>query len=323
MDITHIQTAVYHYYQNGLATATQRCYNAGQQRYQHFCTQANLTPVPTSENTLLMFAAHLAMSGLAHTSIKVYFSSIGNLHSSCSQHDAYHKALTPRLEQVLRGIKREQASTRTERVRLPITAEIMQQVYSVLSRPPSEYRSTMLWAACCTAFFGFLRVGEMTVPSLDAYDPSVHLSLGDVALDSRTAPTIVWLTIKQSKTDPFRKGAKLCLGRTESAVCPIKALLSYLAIRKTAPGPLFISESGVPLTRAHFKTLLSATLKKAGLDDSKYNTHSFRIGAATSAKAVSISDMLIQVLGRWKSSGLHQDTYSCPHRIVKATGVLL
>ena len=49
----------------------------------------------------------------------------------------------------------------------------------------------MLWAACCTAYFGFLRVGEMTVPSLDAYDPSVHLSLGDVALDSRTAPTIV------------------------------------------------------------------------------------------------------------------------------------
>ena len=58
-------------------------------------------PIPTSENTLLMFAAHLAQSGLAHTSIKVYFSSIGNLHSSQGQHDAYHNSLTPRLEQVL------------------------------------------------------------------------------------------------------------------------------------------------------------------------------------------------------------------------------
>ena len=64
----------------------------------------------------------------------------------------------------------------------------------------------MLWAACCTAFFGFLRVGEITAPNLDEYDSSVHLSLKDVALDSRTAPTIIWLTIKQSKTDPFRKG---------------------------------------------------------------------------------------------------------------------
>ena len=49
--------------------------------------------------------------------------------------------------------------------------------------------------------------------------------------------------------------------------------------------------------RAQFKTLLSTTLKKAGLDESKYNFHGFRIGAATSAKAAGISDMHIQLLG--------------------------
>ena len=274
-----------------------RCYNTGQQRYLLFCSQANLIPIPTSEYTLLLFAAHLALSGLAHTSIKVYFSAIGNLHSSCSHHSAYHKAFTPRLEQVLRGIKREQSITHTERVRLPITVEIMHQIYSVLSMSPTKYQGMMLWAACCIAFFGFLRVGEMTTPSRDAYDSSVHLSLGDVSLDSRTTPTIIWLNIKQSKTDPFHKGAKLCLGRTESVVCPVKALLPYLAVRGSAPGPLFLLEDGVPLTRAHFKTLLSTTLKRAGLDDSKYNTHSFRIGAATSAKAVGIADVHIQMLG--------------------------
>ena len=54
------------------------------------------------------------MSGLAHSSIKVYFSSIGNLNSAGGQHDAYHKALTPRLEQVLCDMKREQSSAHTE-----------------------------------------------------------------------------------------------------------------------------------------------------------------------------------------------------------------
>ena len=160
----------------------------------------------------------------------------------------------------------------------------------------------MLWAACCTAFFGFLRVGEMTVPSQDAYNNSVHLSLGDIALDSRTSPTIIWLTIKQSKIDPFRKRIKLCLGLTDSVVCPVKALLPYLAIRGSALGALFLSECNAPLTRAQFKTLLSTTLKKAGLDDSQYNTHSFRIGAAISAKAAGISDTYIQLLGRRKST---------------------
>ena len=130
MDIGPIQAAVQYYFENGLASATQRCYNAGQQHYLQFCTQANLTPIPTSENTVSLLAAHLALQGLAHTTIKVYLS-IGNLHSSCSQHDAYHKALTPCLEQILQGIKREQASTCSQRVRLPISVEILHKIYSV------------------------------------------------------------------------------------------------------------------------------------------------------------------------------------------------
>ena len=89
---------------------------------------------------------------------------------------------------------------------------------------------------------------------------------------------------------------------TDSAVCPVKALLTYLAIRGSTPGCLFIFEDQTPLTRAQFKTLLSATLRTAGMDDTSYNTHSFRIGAATTAKAVGIADAHIQLLGRWRSS---------------------
>ena len=163
----------------------------------------------------------------------------------------------------------------------------------------------------------------MTIPSQDAYDSSRHLSLEDVALDCRTNSTIIWLTIKQSKTNPFRKGAKLCLGRTTSVVCPIRALLPYLASRGSTPGPLFISESGEPLTRTRFKTLLFITLKKAGLDDSKCNTHSFRIGAATSAKAAGISDMHIQLLGRWRSSAYQGYIKTPTHVLVKLSNQLV
>ena len=316
MDIASIQAVVQRYYQNGLALSTQRCYYAGQQRYLLFCTELHLTPLPTSEYVLLLFAAHLALSGLAYTSIKVYFSSIGNWHTSCGQHKAYSLALTPRLEQVFRDIKKEQGRTRPQRVRLPITAQIMTQIYSVLTRSPTAYQSIMLWAACCTAFFGFLRVGEMTVPSREAYDSSVHLSIEDVTVDSKFNPTTVWLTIKQSKTDPFRMGIKLCLGRTESVVCPVKAVLPYLAIRGSTPGSLFSLKDGTPLTRVQFKTLLSATLKRAGLDDTKYNTHSFRIGAATSAKMAGITDLHIQKLGRWKSSA-YQSYIRTPTPVLK------
>ena len=83
----------------------------------------------------------------------------------------------------------------------------------------------MLWAACCVCFFAFLRVGEMTVPSDNTYDPSVHLGIGDIAVDDPQMPSMVRIRIKQSKTDPFRKGIYLFVGRTASGLCPVAALL--------------------------------------------------------------------------------------------------
>ena len=64
----------------------------------------------------------------------------------------------------------------------------------------------MLWAACCLGFFGFLRAGEFTVASKEEFDSERHLSVADVAVDSVTAPAMIRVRLKQSKTDPFRKG---------------------------------------------------------------------------------------------------------------------
>ena len=92
-----------------------------------------------------------------------------------------------------------------------------------------------IWAACCLGFFGFLRVGEFTVPSLEEYDETTHLSLADIALDSYSAPTLLRVHIKASKTDPFWKGVDLFLGRTFSQICPVKAMTAFLLERGLLP----------------------------------------------------------------------------------------
>ena len=121
-------------------------------------------------------------------------------------------------------------------------------------------------------------------------------------VDCRKDPRIIQIHIKQSKTDPFRKRLKLSLGKTDNAVCPVSALLSYLAVRGPQPGALFLTEQRRHLTRQHFCSALTAILADIGLLPQNFNTHSF--GAATSAKQANISHTHIKMLGRWRS-----DTY--------------
>ena len=94
------------------------------------------------------------------------------------------------------------------------------------------------------AFFGFLRCSEFTTPSQQEYDPQVHLQYEDVAVDCRNNPGMLTVWIKQSKTDPFRQGVTLWLGKTDCVVCPVTGILPYLTARRSRPGPLFITSKG-------------------------------------------------------------------------------
>ena len=199
------------------------------------------------------------------------------------------------LELVLKGIKKA--------IHLSVTIEIMRSIRAVLESNAAEYDIVLLWAACCMAFFGFLRCGEFTVPSQTDYDPDMHLSLTNITLDDKANPSVIQVTIKQSKTDPFRQGVDIYLGKTgKDIICPIQAIVPYLIIRGVQPCPLFVFADGSYLTRQRFASLITSTLQRASINDKQYNTHSFRIGAATTAKEAGISDVHIKMLGRWKSS---------------------
>ena len=93
-----------------------------------------------------------------------------------------------------------------------------------------EYDTILLWAACCMAFFGFLRCGEFTVPSQTDYDSDTHLSLTDIALDDKANPSVIQVTIKQSKRDPFRQGVDIYLGKTgkDTVVANKKLIFRFL-----------------------------------------------------------------------------------------------
>ena len=103
--------------------------------------------------------------------------------------------------------------------------------------------------------------------------------------------------LKVSKTDPFRKGIDIFVGSTNTDLCPVSAILSFLAIRGSQPGFLFKFKNGGLLTKARFINQVRGAMAAAGIDIKNYSGYSFCIGAATTAHARAISDATIKMLG--------------------------
>ena len=55
------------------------------------------------------------------------------------------------------------------------------------------------------------------------------------------------------------------------------------------------------LTRQMFSSIVKGILARLSLSEGNYNTHSFRIGAATAAMEAQIPEAHIKMLGRWRS----------------------
>ena len=232
------------------------------------------------------------------------------LHIECGYTDPTADSL---LQYTIKGIKRSQSSQTRER--LPITISLLRQLKQALhdcaSIPTQDKR--MLWAAFCTAFYGFLRASEFCSPSSRSFSPDRTLCLADITL----APSRVQLHIKASKTDPFRHSCTVTIGATLSSTCPVSALQKYIDLRPAAPAntPLFIFQDGTFLTRPSLTRHLRLLLQPIeGVTPTSFASHSFRIGAATTAAAAGLPDWQIQARGRWTS-----DCYTRYIRIPPAT----
>ena len=107
--------------------------------------------------------------------------------------------------------------------------------------------------------------------------------------------------LKRSKTDQYGRGTEVFLGATADDICPVAAVRGYVAQRGVSPGPFFRDGEGSPLTKAKFVERVRSVLRRAGVVQSGYSGHSFRIGAATVAAQAGLEDSVIQALGRWSS----------------------
>lgn len=250
----------------------------------------HLSPLPATPLTLRYFCAYLSTS-VNHSTIKLYLSALRFFHIENGHIDPTTDTL---LQYTVKGVKR--AQSQTTKPRLPITIQILRDLKTALHHSHSIpiHDKRMLWAAFCVAFYGFLRSSEFCSPTAHTFQPSRTLCHSNLTLTSSAAH----LLIKASKTDPFRKSCTVTLGSTSTSTCPVTAIHKYLQLTTViAHSPLFHFLDGSYLTRASLTAHLRTLLQSQGTDPKAFASHSFRIGAATTAAAAGLPDWQIQALG--------------------------
>ena len=268
-----------------MAQSTHRTYNTGQQHYLRFCQHTGLNPIPAREHQFMLFAAYLALRGLKWQSIKT-FSAVH--HSTCSGalRVAFLMALTHSFNSCYVPSKRQ-----LQRPCSPSYHSSYPSTGLASTSPLPSHRECADDLGGHDHLFLWVPAGRRGVnPTATSFNPSWLLCTGYIALDSHATPTKLFITIKPSKTDPFREGVTITLGKTGLPLCPMTFILPYIARRGAHPGPLFCFREGSFLTRERFVREVRRLL-----------TALHPIPVTVFALVLQLL-LGLQTLGRWKSS---------------------
>ena len=107
-----------------------------------------------------------------------------------------------------------QGKKRKSRLHQPIMPDLLLKLREVWLGPTAGQDGQMLWVAATLCFFRFLTSGKITIPTDTAFEDTSHFTFKDIAVDRLNSPSMLRVRIKASKTDPFRVGVDVVLGKS-------------------------------------------------------------------------------------------------------------
>ena len=247
---------------------------------------------PADKNHIVLFISYCFECGYAPSTIVTYVSGISFKHKLNSWYDPSQLFV---IKKLLEGCKRSRKRCDS---RAPVTQKMLNAIcQSLATICYNEYESIMFKSVYCLAYYGLLRVSEVTFASVLQADRP--LKLRDISFNRDAA---VLLTIRMAKNNQRGQPTIIkipCM--PDDSMCPVCLLRSYLKLRSNQPGQLFIHGNGKPLTRSQFSSVLDKAVRGSEFKHEHIKSHSFRIGRASELASLGVDSDIIKTMGRWKS----------------------
>ena len=266
---------------------------SGIRQFLYFTAYFQLSPLPASELTIVLFLEFMARSSrFGH--LKHLLSCVKYLHESLNY---TIKCDTFQIDATMQGLKRRLACV-PFRV-LPITPEILRSMYIHLDM--SSKHDLALWCAFLISFYGLLRK-KNAVPETSTQPNSSALLRRHISVDTNS--NMVYVYVGHSKTNNFctRDIVLPIPGNSDPALYPVRHLLSLLNLVNTSQdSPAFSFSNRGFITHSAFTQRLKQLLRKIGLNPDLFSGHSFRRGGATFLHNCGGTALMIQACGDWSS----------------------
>ncbi|KAJ7205152.1 hypothetical protein B0H12DRAFT_1035115, partial [Mycena haematopus] len=284
------------------APNTQSTYAAGLLRFHQYCDKHSIPESARMPASYFLIAAFIAehVGTISGSAIKGWLSGVKAWHDL---NGADWNGETRWVELARRTANKEGNAFKRDQCG-PVSMQHMVCLRATLDLDDSF--DAAVWAVAAAAFWGCRRLGELTVPSPDTFDPKYHVgfSVQERIVKANTADAAICFHIPWTKSTRER-GADVTLTARNDELCPRKALANHRRVNTFVPdhAPLFAfmredsSWSGV--SKTWFLTCCTNIWDKADL--LRVFGHSFRIGGSTELLLAGVPCEVVAAVGGWTS----------------------
>ena len=270
--------------------------------FSKFCLRLDIRPA-SWEDRIVLFVGYMIENGRQSSTVKSYISAMKYV----LQEDGFDISLDQYLISSLTracNLKNDEICTRLL-IDKALLHHILDKVQSHFLSENQPYLSLLYQTLFSTAYFGLLRVGEVTKGNHPVLAQDIH-----VATNKRK----MLIVLRTSKTHGCESQPQMItitstrLASTQQAThsyCPYTVLDKYAKMR----GPymsdseqFFVFSDGMPVTPRHMRECLRKILKLCGENANLFCTHSLRIGRSCDLLKLGLSIEIIKKLQKQYSN---------------------